>query len=54
MTTAYEKSLHELQEREKIIIKRLQELDKRNQILKEIHEKLKTRCFNQLFNRPLD
>jgi hypothetical protein len=47
MTTDYEKTLRDLQEREKIIIRRLQELDKRNQILKEVHEKLKIRCFSQ-------
>jgi hypothetical protein len=51
MTTDYEKTLRDLQEREKIIISRLQELDKRNQMLKQVHEKLKTRCFNQLFKR---
>lgn len=51
MTTDYEKTLRDLQEREKVITKRLQELDKRNQILKEVHEKLKARCISQLFNR---
>jgi hypothetical protein len=51
MTTDYEKTLRDLQEHEKIIISRLQELDKRKQILKQVHEKLKTRCFNQLFKR---
>jgi hypothetical protein len=49
MTTDYEKTLRDLQEREQVIIQRLQELDRRNQTLKEMHENLKTRCFNQMF-----
>ncbi|WP_302036118.1 hypothetical protein [Rhodocytophaga aerolata] len=51
MTTDYEKTLRDLQEREKVIIRRLQELDKRNQILKEVNEKLKTRCLSQFSDR---
>jgi adenine C2-methylase RlmN of 23S rRNA A2503 and tRNA A37 len=51
MTTDYEKTLRDLQEREQVIIQRLQELDRRNQVLKEVHEKLKARCFNQLLER---